>query len=88
MGVVLEGALSIHGCMDASGLPPVYAALAVTPKGGGDCVVGSISDPRKARRRPFRSSTSPPQKTHSWRADTTPRTRATWRAGSPYPKSR
>ena len=24
----------MHGCVDASGLPPVYAALAVTPKGG------------------------------------------------------
>ena len=23
----------MHGCVDASGLPPVYAALAVTPKG-------------------------------------------------------
>ena len=26
-GAVLEGALRIHGCVDASGLPPVYAAL-------------------------------------------------------------
>ena len=33
-GVVLEGALRMHGCVDASGLPPVYAALAATPKGG------------------------------------------------------
>ena len=33
-GAVLEGALHIHGCVDARGLPPVYAALAVTPKGG------------------------------------------------------
>ena len=33
-GAVLEGALRIHGCVDASGLPPVYAALAATPKGG------------------------------------------------------
>ena len=24
----------MHGCVDASGLPPVYAALAATPKGG------------------------------------------------------
>ena len=31
---VLEGALCMHGCVDASGLPPVYAALAATPKGG------------------------------------------------------
>ena len=31
---VLEGVLRIHGYMDASGLPPVYAALATTPKGG------------------------------------------------------
>ena len=30
----LEGALRMHGCMDASGLPLVYAALAATPKGG------------------------------------------------------
>ena len=33
-GAVLEGALHIHGCVDASSLPPVYAALAVTPKWG------------------------------------------------------
>ena len=33
-GAVLEGALHMHGCVDASGLPPVYAALATTPKGG------------------------------------------------------
>ena len=33
-GAVLEGALRMHGCVDASGLPPVYAALAATPKGG------------------------------------------------------
>ena len=33
-GAVLEGALCIHGCVDDSGLPPVYAALAATPKGG------------------------------------------------------
>ena len=31
---VLEGALCMHGCVDASGLPPVYAALDATPKGG------------------------------------------------------
>ena len=31
---MLEGALCMHGCVDASGLPPVYAALAATPKGG------------------------------------------------------
>ena len=24
----------MHGCVDASGLPPVYAALVTTPKGG------------------------------------------------------
>ena len=34
-GAVLEGALRMHGCVDVSGLPPVYAALAATPKGGG-----------------------------------------------------
>ena len=34
MGGVLEGALHMHGCVDASGLPPVYSALAATPKGG------------------------------------------------------
>ena len=33
-GAVLEGALRMHECVDASGLPPVYAALAATPKGG------------------------------------------------------
>ena len=33
-GAVLEAALRMHGCVDASGLPPVYAALAATPKGG------------------------------------------------------
>ena len=33
-GAVLEGALHMHGCVDASGLPPVYAALTATPKGG------------------------------------------------------
>ena len=30
----MEGALRMHGCVDAIGLPPVYAALAATPKGG------------------------------------------------------
>ena len=33
-GTVSEGALRIHRCVDASGLPLVYAALATTPKGG------------------------------------------------------
>ena len=33
-GAVLERALRMHGCVDASGLPPVCAALAATPKGG------------------------------------------------------
>ena len=33
-GAVLEGALCMHGCVDARGLPPVYAALAAAPKGG------------------------------------------------------
>ena len=33
-GAVLEGALRMQGCVDASGLPPVYTALAATPKGG------------------------------------------------------
>ena len=32
--MVLEGALCMQGCVDASGLPPLYAALAATPKGG------------------------------------------------------
>ena len=44
---MLEGALRIHGCVDASGLPPVYTTLAATPKGGGDRVAGSLSDPCK-----------------------------------------
>ena len=34
LGEVLEGALRIHECVDASVLPPVYATLAMTPKGG------------------------------------------------------
>ena len=34
-GAVLEGVLRMHGCVDASVLPPVYAAFAATPKGGG-----------------------------------------------------
>ena len=33
-GAVLEGALRMNGCVDASGLLPVYAALAATLKGG------------------------------------------------------
>ena len=33
-GAVLEGALRIHGCVDAIRLLQVYAALAATPKGG------------------------------------------------------
>ena len=33
-GAVLEGELRMHGCVDASGLPSVYAALAATPKEG------------------------------------------------------
>ena len=33
-GAVLEGALRMYGCVDASGLPTVYAALVATPKGG------------------------------------------------------
>ena len=33
-GAVLEGALRMHRCVDASRLPPVYAALAATSKGG------------------------------------------------------
>ena len=32
--MVLEGALCMHGCVDASGLPLVYASPAATPKGG------------------------------------------------------
>ena len=76
-GAVLEGALRMHGCIDASGLPPVYAALAATPKGGGRgsrCRVSTRpAQTCKARRQPFRPSASSPQKTHSWRAVTTPR---------------
>ena len=34
LGAVLEGALRMHGCIDASGLPPVYPSLTATPKGG------------------------------------------------------
>ena len=33
-GEVLEGELRMHGCIDASRLPPVYSALAATPQGG------------------------------------------------------
>ena len=33
-GAVLEGALRMHLCVDASGLLLVCAALAATPKGG------------------------------------------------------
>ena len=33
-GAMLEGALRMHGCVNASGLQPVYAELALTPKGG------------------------------------------------------
>ena len=72
-GAVLEGALCIHGCVDASGLPPVYATLAATPKGGrGPRCRFSIRPARmrKARRRPFRPSASPPPKTCSWHAET------------------
>ena len=51
-GAVLEGALCMHGCVDASGLPPVYAALAATPKGGREYrVVGSLPDPHECTRR-------------------------------------
>ena len=78
---VLEDALHIHGCVDDSGLPPVYAALAATPKGGEKIALQGIykthvnTRMRKVRRRPFLPSASPPQKTHSWRAVTTPRIR-------------
>ena len=41
-GVVLEGALRMHGCVDASGLTPVYAALASTPKGGEKIALQSL----------------------------------------------
>ena len=41
-GAVLECALCMHGCVDASGLPSVYAALAVTPKGGGRIALQGI----------------------------------------------
>ena len=51
-GAVLEGVLCMHGCVDASSLPPVYTALAATPKGGGeDCVAGSLPDPHEHARR-------------------------------------
>ena len=49
-GAVLEGALSMHGCIDTSGLPSVYAELAATPKGE-HCVAGSLPDPRECTRR-------------------------------------
>ena len=45
-GAVLEGALRIHGCVDASGLPPVYAALAATPKGGERIVLQGLYQTR------------------------------------------
>ena len=61
-GAVLEGALHIHRCVDASCLPPVYATLSATPKGGGeDRVAGSLSDPReRARRGDDHSACLPP----------------------------
>ena len=45
-GEVLEGTLRIHGCVDASGLPPVYAALATTPKGGERIVLQGLYQTR------------------------------------------
>ena len=45
-GTVLEGALRIHGCVDASVLPPVYAALAATPKGGGGIALQGLYQTR------------------------------------------
>ena len=51
-GAVLEGALRIHGCVDASDLPPVYATLAATPKGGERIALQNfLSDPRERKRR-------------------------------------
>ena len=45
-GAVLEGALRMHGCVDASRLPPVYAALAATPKGGERIALQGLYQPR------------------------------------------
>ena len=45
-GAVLEGALRMHRCVDASGLPPVYAALATTPKGGERIVLQGLYQTR------------------------------------------
>ena len=36
----------MHGCVDASGLPPVYAALAATPKGGERIVLQGLYQTR------------------------------------------
>ena len=36
----------MHGCVDASGLPPVYAALAVTPNGGEGIVLQGLYQTR------------------------------------------
>ena len=49
---MLEGELRIHGYVDASSLPPVYAALAPDTEGGGeDCIAGSLPDPHERARR-------------------------------------
>ena len=45
-GAVLEGALRMHGCVDASNLPLVYAALAATPKGGERIVLQGLYQTR------------------------------------------
>ena len=36
----------MHGCMDASGLPPVYDALAAIPKGGERIVLQGLYQTR------------------------------------------
>ena len=36
----------MHGCVDASGLPPVYTALAATPKGGERIALQSLYQTR------------------------------------------
>ena len=45
-GAVLEGVLRMHGYVDASSLPPVYAALAMTPNRGERIVLQGLNQTR------------------------------------------
>ena len=59
-GAVFEGALRMHGCVDASGLSPMYATLAATPNGGERIALHRFYQTRSnAPRQPFRLSASP-----------------------------